>query len=232
MRLLTLTVLACIISIPAWAQLRVSEEEKAVFAFFQLGERVPNYDEWIFSLEDYKTAPEDLQEDLYHMHDTRLKWGFGTYNHKEDFLKITTKSELFVTEKDSKYMLHFRFPGSEGEEYPYFPYQYREDWIALVVNDLGRFTSIPITQQQYEGLKPFLKDQQTIKTKMRMRVRPLNADFEKPLLIDDNYFWVMTGDIAYLGFETENTQTPQTLYNYTAPWYLTDTEAELLELLQ
>lgn len=233
MRLLIL-LLAFILSTNAvHAALRVSEEEKAVFAFFQMGERVPHYQNWIFSIMEQETVPPELQQDLYHAHETRLKWGFGTYDHTRDFLKISTKAELFLSKKDEQARIHFRFPGSAGEEYPYFPYQYTDQWIALVVNDLGKFTTVPVTEEQEQWLQQQFGSHKILPVTMRMRIRPLSADLSEPLRIDQTDFWIMTGDIAYLVFEHKTLSGDENeIFSYTAPWYLTETETELLELLK
>lgn len=230
MRVLILLITLAAFSAPAMAQLKVSEEEKAVFAFFKLADHVPNYESWVNTMPSYLQADPDMKEDIYHLEKTRLKWGFGTYDETEDFLQIQTEAELFLTETGEQTTLHFRFPGSAGEEYHYFPYHYADAWIALVISDLARFASLPLTAEHTENIKKKLNGQTRTAVKMKMRVRPLEADINEPLQMDNAYFWIMSGDIAYLEFESKETQ--QKLFEYTAPWYLTQAEADLLNLLQ
>lgn len=230
MRVLILVIALLAFSLPAKAQLKITEEEKAVFAFFKLAEHVPNYKSWVMAMPSYNQAGPDMREDIYHLEETRLKWGFGTYDETDEFLKIRTEAELILNETDEQTILHFRFPGSAGEEYPYFPYPYAEAWIALVISDLGRFTSIPLSPEQTKNIKTMLDGATKTPVKMKMRVRPLEADIEKPLEMDGAYFWIMGGDIAYLEFISKDKE--QTLFEYTAPWYLTSAESELLEMLQ
>lgn len=218
------------LAFPVHAQLKVSEQEKAVFAFFKLAEHVPDYKSWAESMPDYKNASPELQPDIYNIEETRLKWGFGTYDPADEFLKIQTDAELILNETSDQTILHFRFPGSEGEEYPYFPYPYADAWIALVVSDLGHFTSLPLKPAEAQNIRKVLAGKTRTDVKMNMRVRPLEADIDEPLFLDGSYFWVMSGDIAYLDFVAVGAG--ETLFKYTAPWYLSDSEADLLELLK
>lgn len=225
---LVLIILA--LAFPAGAQLRVSEEEKAVFAFFQLVKRTPNYKSWVKTLPSYKQASPETQQDIYDLEETRLKWGFGTFDHEEDFLKIRTQAELLMTTEDGQTTLHFRFPGSSGEEYPYFPYSYADAWIALVVNDLGHFANLPITAEQAAQLQRHMKGAKILPVDMDMRVRATSGDIDTPLLMDGTYFWVMAGDIAHLDFTPTGSDTP--IFTYSAPWYMSDTEEDILNLLK
>ena len=230
MQVFILLLTLAVFSAPAMAQLKVSEEEKAVFAFFKLADHIPDYKSWVNTMPSYTQAEPDMKEDIYHLEETRLKWGFGTYDETEDFLKIQTEAELILNQDGEKTMLHFRFPGSAGEEYPYFPYPYAEAWIALVISDLAHFASLPLSAEHAENIKKKLGGQTHTPVKMKMRVRPLEADINEPLQMDGSYFWIMSGDIAFLEFEGKETQ--QKLFEYTAPWYLTQAEADLLNLLQ
>ena len=90
-----------------------------------------------------------------------------------------------------------------------------------------------LDEEQAQNMKNMFAGKDQLPVTMRLRVRPLTADFEEPLQITDTDFWIMTGDIAFLSFETETEQNKdQEIYSYTASWYLSDTEEELLDLLR
>ena len=204
-----------LIATSASAKPKISEKEKAVFAFYQLAEQTPDYYGWITSQKRYKKAAADIQERFYKQETKRLKAGFKSYNVSQDLLTIKTEAILYTTYQGGKTFLHFRFPGSQATEYPYFPYPYREDWIGLVVNDLGDFTTIDLDKWKWEGVKSLLKNKKSINASMTMKVKPVNVDTSKPVLVTGEPFWVMSGDIAYLEFETKE----MTIYEYSAAWY-------------
>lgn len=237
-----LFLLALLAAPPARAALQVSEEEKAVFSFFKLAESTPDYDGWISNSPRYRQAPESQRQAVHNEEETRLKWGFGTFKPETDFLKIETEIELRLVRQGENLFLNFSFPDRQEGEAPYFPYSYGSEWIALVVDDLEKFTRIPIAEEDRAYIKEKLGAGTVFKARLKMRVRPLSVDAKAPLsLAGKEKFWLLRGDIAYLAFENPEQQPANpgasgderktAIFSYTAPWYLSDTEADLLKLL-
>lgn len=230
---------------PAHAGLQTSEEEKAVFSFFRLAGATPDYTTWINHSQRYLKAPDALKQSVYDEEETRLKWGFGTFDPGRDFLKIETDIELHVTNGAEGLGIAFSFPGKSKDEPVYFPYSYGQEWIALVVDDLEKFSKIPLMDEDSAYLTQKLGRGGNFKARLKMRIRPLSADTDAPLaLTEKDKFWLLRGDIAYLAFEkipkneieeqakkTLEEERKTAIFSYTAPWYLSDTESELLNLL-
>ncbi|MCC6597173.1 MAG: hypothetical protein IT559_00040 [Alphaproteobacteria bacterium] len=222
----------------ARAAMNISEQEKAVFSFFKLAKTDPDYSKWITQTARYKNAPDFLKESVYQEEETRLKWGFGTFDPNNDYLKIRTDILMELHGENEDFSLRFVFPGNQQGESPYFPYNYGAEWIALVVDDgLGNFMKIPLSQQEYTQIKERFPGTGSFPGQIRMRIRPLSVDAHKPLkLQEQEKLWLLRGDIAYLTLEVSppegTTQKPMSLYTYTAPWYLSSAESELLELME
>lgn len=227
--LLTALLFLCLSITPVDAKLEASEEEKVIFAYFKLVEIVPHYKSWIKSSTFYKETPKKDQERIFHIEERRLKHSFGTFDHTKEFLRVQTNIEIFLQEKKGKTKLEVLFPESADAKNPYFPYAYRKDWIALIISDLGRYTTLDIGESQKEDLKSLFKGQETIKAQLNMRIRPQDANAEEPLEIEGQPFWIMTGDVAYLEILTND---EKELFSHTAPWYLSETENDILKLLE
>lgn len=213
---------------------KVSEYEKAVFAYFKLARTMPHFDAWIRSSENYKSLPAPQQEPFYEQEAMRLKWGFGTYDETAQFLRIGMAVEIMLVADPKAPSLRFRHLNSADENLPYFPYPYGGEWVALVVNDLEYFKNVPLGPKQLEAITGHIKPGHPYRADIRMRVRPLSADTEKPLVIDDVNYWLMMGDVAFFEFSLPAAPgaKPVSLWSYTAPWYLSESEEELIHLLE
>lgn len=229
---------ALLLAGPALAQPRVqvSENEKAIFAFHRLSGQQPSYELIAAADEEYKTAPPELAEQILAESVIRLKTGFGMYDPGRDFLQIATNVMAQIqTAPNSPPVLIFRFPNSSNENYiPYFPYAYGDqDWIAMIVEDLPQFAQIPMSDEQYQYVKPYLPENGTYaEVRIFMRVRPRMADSTAPMLIDGVEQWLLMGDTAYISASVTDAAGGQLrLWEYSAPWYMSATEKDLLPLL-
>lgn len=223
----------------ARADLEISEEEKAVFSFFRMSGGTPDYDTWIVNSPRYAGAPEPLKNAVREEEDVRLKWGFGTFEPQKDFLKIETEIVLRFTGGEEGTGVRIGFPGSRDGEAPYFPYDYGREWIALIIDDLENFIHIPLTGEEQarmlEKLGEGREPGESFTARLRLRIRPLSADAKTPLVLrKKEKFWLLRGDIAYLAIEVpplKKGAAGTAVFSYTAPWYLSATEADLLKLL-
>lgn len=221
------------------AALSVNDQERPIFAFFKLLQEPPDYDQWIMASSKYLATEglsEERRQQTYAEEEIRLKWGFGTYDAHKDFLKVYAPITLALSQDSSRPVLTFHFPETEREEILYFPFPYGADNIALVIKDIAAYKSVTLDQKQYETLKPLFKTNTPLTARLKLRIRPLKADMKTPVLVDAIPFWPLVGDIAFLAFEIPAPETPKTpykkIYSYSAPWYMTDEETKLLELLE
>lgn len=227
---------AALVSAPAFATLKITGQEKAVFAFFKLANSTPNYTKWIKRTPEFLKLDKDAQPYYFKEEDVRLKWGFGTYNVKKDFLKIQTNVLVRYEGEKGQKTLKINLPDFPDAASPFFPYPYGQDWIALIVSDLDKFTTIPIDQDHEEEIKKYISSnpEKTHRAILRMRLRPLSADSRAPLELNNASHWLLLSDTAYVSLEyyDEETSKPVVLWDYTAPWYLSETERNLLEILK
>jgi hypothetical protein len=219
----------------AQIQVNVSENEKAIFAFHRLSRQEPDFKMIGRSYDEFMNAPLELKEEVLEATTLRLKTGFGMHDLDKDFLRITTKIlvQVRAQQGETPPLFIFHFPNHSKDSYvPYFPYPLGDTgWIALLVEDLPQFSSIPLTAEQYAFIKQYLSEDDTpYEMMLHMRVRPKSADGTAPVVLDGVEQWMMMGDVAYITCSTL-TETPVKLWEYSAPWYLTDAEKELLPLL-
>ena len=217
---------------PAHAVVDVSigDDEKPIFAYFRLIERLPDFEYWVKNSSRYiKSTTEQSRDFAYDSEMKRLQWGFGTYDETKEFLRIRAPVELRLSKDEAgKHRLHFTLVGFENSEFPFFPFSYGQMSVALLIKDLDRFNNLKISDVNYSRVSSHFEDQDVLRAYVKIRVRPLSADVSEPIVIDNEHFWGLSGDIAYFSYELEDAQR---LVSYTAPWYLSKSENELLDLL-
>lgn len=220
------------IAFPAHAVVNVTiaEDEKPIFAFFRLIERIPDFEYWVKNSSRYmKTTTKESRDFAYDSEMRRLQWGFGNYDEKKDFLKIRAPVDLSLSKDNAgNHRLHFTLVGFENSEFPFFPFSYGQMSVALLIKDLERFNNLKISDVNYKRVSAHFEEQDHLRAYVKIRIRPLSADISEPIVIDDTHFWGLSGDIAYFSYELEDAQR---LVSYTAPWYLSKSENELLNLL-
>jgi len=230
-----LLLMISIVSVNSYAQLSVNDEEKAVFAFLKLAAKKPNLGTWITHSTKYQQAAKFDKERLLETEKIRLGGAFGTYNVKKDFIKIKSNIRLISSvDTDGKAKLTVRFTDHELIETPYFPFPYGEQSIALIVSDLNKFLSVELTPEEAQLAQRYLHSSAPYEAKLELRIRPLSVDASAPLQIDGIEQWLMMGDIAYLKilFHDEYKRKEIAIWDYNAPWYLSESQRELLDLFK
>lgn len=202
----------------------ISENDKAVFAFFTLNGHTPAYQDWIenspkyLAQTTYEGKREVLEAELL-----RLKWGFGTYNAGRDFIKIRTPVKLLI---QGNY-LAFSFHEASGRNVPYFPFQYGKEWIAMIVNDLEPLFELELTPEE-KARTATLPKNRVFDGEIVLRLRPVTADNDAPLKLDGTDHWLLMSDTGRLELLSEGA----VLATYTAPWFLEKAEKGVLPSLQ
>ncbi len=224
--------------IPSFAQamvdVRVADEEKPVFAFFKLADRWPDFKYWAKStpFDDGVSSEEDLKR-FYEQERKRLQWGFGTYDLKNDFLPIRVDVDLSLVVRDGRKLVDYRLVGFEEQDLPFFPFPYGTQAIGLVLKDLGRFNGLELSAVDYERISSRFKGAERLRVSLKLRVRPLEADVTAPVVVDGVNFWILSGDTAYFAYELKDPVSGkyERLMSYFAPWFMTESERDLYELL-
>lgn len=204
---------------------RTTQREMGVFAFFNLGGSLPDYEHWVRGSQHYQGLPEDDKEDFLINETIRLGTGFGKYNSQTSTLHIETAVLVHYTppKDDKSAVIYFEFPDQNVEYIPTFSYPYGDkEWVSLIINRLALFSKIPLTHEHYEKItKDLTYDGVQYEAILTIEVRPTQADHSKPIKIGNMKQWIMIGEIAYMKCEVESDVTGKTvqLWDFVAPWY-------------
>jgi hypothetical protein len=230
-RLIFTMFLLCL-ALPALAQKKeVSETDKAVFSFFKLSGGNPAYETWVMNSEPYQTSFADpiLQSQIYEVELLRLKYGFGTYDVKEEFIKIRTPVKLMLHDQiEGQTTMSFMFPKAGQGNVPYFPFPYGKEWIALIVNDLQEFLNLPMPEEQAKQAAETLTLNKIYEGEIVLHVRATEADDREPLKLDGTEQWLLMGETGHFELLADGKK----LAEYTAPWYYSRAENDLLNLIE
>lgn len=228
---LVLTVFTLCFALPALAQKKeISETDKAVFSFFKLSGGTPAYETWVMNSDIYLTSAEDakLQAEIFEIELLRLKYGFGTYDVDNEFIKIRTPVKLMLHDQLEGYTLSFMFPKAGQNNVPYFPFSYGKEWIALIVSDLAGFLNLPMSKKEADEAFKTLALNKIYDGEIVLHVRATKADSKAPLELDGIEQWLLMGDTGHFELKAGG----RNVAAYTAPWYYTRSENDLLNLLQ
>ncbi|MBX2833983.1 MAG: hypothetical protein KTR28_03330 [Micavibrio sp.] len=217
-----LIVMCCMANHSYALDLEGKKEEKPVYAFFRLIERFPDFNYWASNLTGYKSGDPDKEKwKEFDKVRRRLKWGFGTYNEKEEFISLETPVNLSF-EPDTMtggYRIVHTLTDIPPFDITLFTYPYGEQVVAVYPKDLEKYKSLPIAPEKQIEFQKMLKGSAHLKGTLQLTIRPLKADAGAPINIADINHWILTGDVAYFAYEIENEGQPETIMDYTAPWY-------------
>ena len=217
------------------AEMTVSEEEKAVFAYFKLTDQTPDFQKWVTNSVKYQESRQSEQPEILSKEKERLDWGFGTYDVAKDFITIRRKIRLTtMSGEDGKRVIKTRFVDERHNETPYFPIMYGDESIALIVEGLEQYKTIALKPEEVTKVKEYFYDSAPYEATMEVRIRPVSADAQNKLFVDYKDQWLMLGDIAYLKVQyyDEYKLEDVTIWDYNAPWYLEVSQKALLELFK
>lgn len=220
---------------------RYTESEKVGFAFHKLAGFDPHYEQWIKDMEKYVDAhPADklelLQKERY-----RLESGFLGYIPDVDLVSLDIQAVV----KSSNYFAQSQKEGVQTDvtielvELPenYFPFYIGGMWIALVIKDFDTLLrQRTFTAEEYQTLAKLLgltgAYQLTQKVNIDLHLRPLSVDTSSPLTLDGLEMWLMLVEIGEMTVWRKINNNKQVLWTYTAPWYISDSQKELLMLYE
>ena len=202
----------------------VTENDKAVFAFFTLNGHTPAYEQWIENSPKYLAETTyDGKREVLEAELLRLKWGFGTYNVERDFIKIRTPVKLLIQGNH----LAFSFHEASGRNVPYFPFPYGKEWIAMIINDIDPLFELELTPAE-KARTANLPKNVVFDGEIVLHLRPIKADNDATHKLDGTDHWLMMSDTGRLELLSEGTA----LATYTAPWFLESAEKGSLPSLK
>ncbi len=210
-----------------------TDSEKAAFAFFHYTKNTPDFENWVKNSPRHINAPLPEKDTILEQELLRLRWGFATLDSSREDLLIKTDILFQIRRTTGTEFLNFKFINSGNEEVPYFPYPYGREWIAVVVNNLADYTTVPLNTNEAARIHQFIKDEQVHRGTVEIRVRPVSADNTAPMKLDGAEQWLMLGSVSGIEFFTPaSNNTNVSLWRYTDKKFLTETEQMLMPLLQ
>ncbi|MFK7839272.1 MAG: hypothetical protein AB8B83_02985 [Bdellovibrionales bacterium] len=219
----------------ATAETSVTDEEKAVFAFFKMTDQKPKLESWIKNSKRYLDGRKAEKDKIYNEERERLDWGFGVYDYEKDFITIRRDIRLStLVDQNGVRHLKTRFVDDRHNETPYFPIEYGKESIAFIVEGLENYRSIKPQPEEIPKIKKYFHDSAPYEAVLEVRIRPLSADSKNKLFVDYRDQWLMLGDIAYLkiDFYDEFKLEHVVVWDYNAPWYLDESKKALMEMFK
>jgi hypothetical protein len=206
----------------------VTGEEKAIFAYFKLGKKSPDYEKWIKSSPGYKSSPSGKQIQYLIKESLRLDSGFGEYSLDNDPITIFLDIMAKVTSPDEHGKSYFisELSGVDfsNGQIPSFNFHYADDDVVLVVFDITKLGLMPLTPEQYKVITEKNNEIDSFyPAKLTLHIRPSEADHETPVFSDTGKtMWLMSGKIAYMRCSYDDLlhgETDKQIWDYVAPWY-------------
>lgn len=210
----------------------VTGEEKAVFAYFKLGKKAPDYEKWIKTLPSYMGAPESKKIQALIKESLRLDAGFANYSLDNDPLVITLDIRAKITSPDengksffiSEFSNEFSSIDLENGQIPSFNFPYAEEKVVLVIFELTKLGTMPLTEKQLKSIMDKTDEVDSFfPARLTLHIRPSEADHENAVISDEGVpLWLMSGNIAYMRCSFDDLRTGQDdkhLWDYVAPWY-------------
>lgn len=211
-----------------------SSSEEAFIAFYKTGGTIPNFEGWIKSRAPYNIAPWAMREQIYEEEQTRLVEAFENFKPAEDFLKIRSKIKVDFEEfqmknpetgVDEKHIVMKSIFFNKGDATIYFPYEFMDQYIALVPDNIEKFTSAIITKEEFDYISKNVTDRPTVYIEMV----PFYANLESPENLDGQDQWALhTKVVSYLIINPKGS----VIWEKTAPWYVSPRTKSLNKLYE
>jgi len=231
--------LSLFISVFGFASLALAQNkeandlEKAIFAYFALAGKPPDYAQWIRNSEKYRHEKDPVRkEEIYETETLRLKWGYGVYSPEKDYIKLRTPVRLFLMQDEKNPVLYFAFSAENPDYVPYFPFPYGNEWITMIAYDLERFLSIPLSAEEYKFVAGIMEPNRPHDGAVTLHLRGTKADTAATMNMDGTDHWLMMGETGFIElFYAPPDRTEKSIWSYEAPWFYTKTEKDLFPLL-
>ncbi len=219
---------------------RYSESEKAGFAFYGLSHVEPDFKSWIENTDKWHDARPADKVTLTQKELQRLKNGYFTYIPDIDLIALTmeatiTSSNYFAQSQKEGAMTNVTITLT-GLPENYFPFQIGNIWVAIVIKDFDILTHHTFTADEYAEFAKKMgltgAYQLSKKVNMDIRLRPVSVDTSSPLTLDGFDMWLMLAEIGDMTTWRMAGKKKQFLWSYSASWYVSDTQRDLLMLYE
>ena len=216
-----------------------SETEKVGFAFFKLGNHMPDFNGWAKSEDIYNDLPDDAgRAALLRKESLRLESGFHNYVPEEDLLRLRIPVRIsFPTKQARDELLARKVPipvriEMDKEAVEYFPYQIGALWVAVVPDGLDAYKTLSLSADDFSGLLAGLKygaNDTAGDAVLHMDLKPVKIDLEKPMKLGKlDRAWLMAAEIG--SYELWDKSLKTVAFSFHASWYQAKEHQEILDL--
>lgn len=224
-----LCVLIFIQSAPVYAidyfDTKITDDEKAVFAFLRKGDVIPDYEALVKSGHIYRNTPLKYRDEILLQEELRLGRGYSEFNPDQHFLNVELPVYVkFLTKDSGEHIVVFSlYDGGGPDKAPIFDYPYTHDQkILLLVDDIMTFAKLPVPDEQYGAIKDKARasEGEWFRSLLVMRVRVYKADSKMPQRVENEMGWVMYGKIAHIRCMLPPSYSGEVvLWDWVAPWH-------------
>ena len=236
--LLGLTVF-CAAGTQAQEGVRYTETEKIGFAFHKLAGFDPDFESWIYNSETYKNAAPAEKVNYLRNEVYRLQNGYYNYMPDQDLISLELPGKIyslkgFKAAKDAvPTNIKISFDDIQDN---YLAFPVGDLWVAIVIKDLEKMTNLALNAEDYAGFATALSPQnvyiKNYDVRIVVKLRPLSVDTNAPIEMGGLEMWLMLAEIGSMDVEIEARDGMRHLWDYNAPWYVSDRQQEWLLLYQ
>lgn len=218
---------------PAWARAGDPDiAEDVAIAFFKAGDTNPDFDLWAKNSMEYKVASPARAAEVLQVEKQRLLKKWRAYNPEENVLEVkgnvNVELKAFTTkEGEEQYWMHMGF--KEGE-ISYFPYKYQKYLFAVIPQQIESLMIQQLQKEQYMLIRKDFGEKDFGIATLTLQLKPVKSYTQQPYVIDDKEQWALLCDIATMALAAQGTG--QSMWNYSADWYVSPVRQELQDLYQ
>ncbi len=215
----------------AQLKLKPSTPEDIAVAFYKVGATIPDFDLWIKKYGPYNTAPWAMRGKIYKDEKIRLVEKYQSFTPKNNLIRIRTKFEIgfenFIeTTPQGDVTHHILKTGFlDTADKQYFPYEFIGQNISVIPINIKEYASAIVSEKEYQLIHSKLNGVGKIKAYIELQA--INADHEKPKLVDGIDQWALFSNIISIILIDDNSNI---VWEKNAPWYVSPTTESLNEL--
>lgn len=217
---------------PANAQMSVSSDEDVAFVFFKTAGSPPDFDKWAKETKEYKVAAPAFAATVAGKEKQRLMRRWQDIENRTPSLE--TKMDVPVTlhhemlaEGEERFWMSIKLP--ENDIF-YFPYSFYDYNFAVMPEGLEKLKLQPLQKAQFDLMFSAFGNQPQGTAALYVLMYPVKAYMDQPYDIHGKEQWALITKVAALSLKVAQTQA--SLWDYTAPWYLSPKEKEVRSLYE
>ncbi len=201
---------------------RATPKEEIAMTFYKLTGAEPDFEELAKISTQYERAKEEDKAEILRKRTEQLRQKYQNTPLQNTIITLTGLVKVRAGKKYNQDGLFIDFSASER---PYFPFEFKEMNIALVLDGIENFLFIPM-----EKLEAQYIEHQTEGTQdaiLFLEIKPWAADAEHIETMDGYPYFLMLGSIARFVLYTEQ---EERMWYYKADWYTTPSDSLLRRL--